>query len=148
MGQVFFLSKLVGVMAHVSQIWEAMVFISKDSGDLSRSGWVSAKNPTHSKTFCDGLNLGSRWDSRRYTSDRCNWRVEKTLKTHVKKDSLKIMKLIWWTFLFRRDLLNAWNLRIFPVVSSCCIKTLFWLTLQNSQKNNQTGVSFLIKFQA
>ena len=134
------------MIAHVSKIREVMVFISKDSGDLSRSGWVNAKNPTHSKTFCDRLDLGSLWDSRRYTWDRCNWRVEKTLKTHVKKDSLKKMKLNWWTFLFRRDLLNAWNLRIFPVVCSCCIETLFWLTLENSLKNNHTGVSFLIKY--
>ena len=54
------------------------------------------KNPTHSKTFCDGIDFGSLPDAIRYTqcprADAID-REEKTLKTHDKKDSLKKMKI-------------------------------------------------------
>ena len=80
---------------------------------ISRPRRINLKNLTHSKTFFDGLDFGSLWDPRRYTGPM--QLTLKTLKTHDTKDSLKKMKLNWWTFLIRRDLSSAWDLRIFPV---------------------------------
>ena len=101
-------------MSRVSLIRDATVFILKTltaeyeyNKLISRSIWINLKIPTQSKAFCDGLDFGSLQHPRCYTSCLQVNAIdpkEETLKTHDKKDSLKKMKINWWTFLFKRDL--------------------------------------------
>ena len=54
-------------MAHVSLKTLAAGCFQNEYQLISRSRWVNFKNPTTSKTFCDGLDFGSLRDPRRYT---------------------------------------------------------------------------------
>ena len=93
-----FLSKLC-VMAPVSLIREATLFIFKDpsvwllpkwiSIIKSRYRWINPKNPTHLKTFCDGLDFGSLPDPRRYSCSVFGPLQEKTWKKRKKRNVTK-----------------------------------------------------------